>query len=152
MGSAPSAFLEKGLVTKVESWQKLSRLLGTLSQEISEFVSTHHTIASVRKSARREFARMSQPEFRDLPQTIIDEADRQMDHPLDRFNEEEIKHYVETLVEQLNTRMELADFTACAWRLADALGAISRLCPQGTMGIDVYTGLGYRLEVRDANH
>lgn len=74
-------------------------------------------------------------------------------HPLDKFNEEELQHYIETLVEQIKTRMELGDFPACAWRLADALGACSRLCPPGTMGADAFTGLGYRLEeITRADH
>ena len=36
-----------------------------------------------------------------------------------------------------------------AWRLTDALGALSKLCPEGAQGIDEYTGLGYRLDRKE---
>lgn len=71
------------------------------------------------------------------------------DNPLSNFNEEELEHYVKSLLEQVNTRLETKDYTACAWRLADALGAMTILCPDGGSGLDKFTGLGYRLDVRD---
>lgn len=72
-----------------------------------------------------------------------------MSSPLENFNEEELAHYVESLLEQAITRLETKDFRAVAWRLADALGAMTALCPDGGSGLDTYTGLGYRIDVRD---
>ena len=79
-----------------------------------------------------------------------------MNHPLDDFNDEEIVHYIQSLLEQVEARLELKQYSACAWRLADCLGAIVRISPAiagGTPGIENYTGLGYRLqtESRDDN-
>jgi len=70
-------------------------------------------------------------------------------NPIAGFNDEELAHYVSSLVSQVETRLELKDYSACAWRLADALGALTALCPEGAQGLDKFTGLGYRLDVRD---
>lgn len=72
-----------------------------------------------------------------------------MQNPLASFNEEELEHYVRSLVEQIDARLETKDYLACAWRLADALGAMTMLCPDGGPGLNKFTGLGYRLDVRD---
>jgi hypothetical protein len=71
------------------------------------------------------------------------------DHPLSSFNNEELEHYIKSLIEQVETRLETKDYAACAWRLADALGALTILCPDGGNGLDRFTGLGYRLDVRN---
>lgn len=72
-----------------------------------------------------------------------------MQNPLASFNEEELEHYVRSLISQIDARLETKDYPAVAWRLADALGAMTMLCPDGAAGLNKFTGLGYRLDVRD---
>jgi hypothetical protein len=72
----------------------------------------------------------------------------QMDSPLSKFNREEIMSYAIQLLNQAVIRLDLNEPDspeAAAWRIADALGALSNICPENTMGIHEETGLGYRL-------
>lgn len=68
--------------------------------------------------------------------------------PLKAFSQDELTHYIKSLLEQVEARLELNDYPACAWRLADALGAVSVMCDGPTVGLDTFTGLGYKLDVR----
>ena len=38
---------------------------------------------------------------------------------------------------------------SAAWRLADALVLIASKCPAGTQGVDVFTGRGVRIVIKD---
>jgi len=66
-------------------------------------------------------------------------------HPLTGFNREEIVFYCKQLIHQVQARLETDDVEAAAWRLADALGSLSFISTYGAMGIDTYTGLGFKL-------
>lgn len=67
-------------------------------------------------------------------------------YPLERFNEEELIHYAKSLLEQSQGRLEVGDAKGAAWRLADALGALSLVVEEETQGIHTFTGMGYRLQ------
>jgi hypothetical protein len=69
-----------------------------------------------------------------------------MPSPLESFNKEEIISYARALLGSAESKLEVDDPEAAAWRLADALGALSLLCGNDTQGIQAFTGLGYRLE------
>ena len=71
-----------------------------------------------------------------------------MTSPLQQFNREEIISYTTQLLQQALMRLDLNEpdsVEAAAWRIADALGALSNICAPDTMGIHNETGLGYRL-------
>jgi len=71
-----------------------------------------------------------------------------MTSPLERFNREEIMSYAMALLQQALVRLDLNEpdsVEAAAWRIADALGALSNICAPDTMGIHEVTGLGYKL-------
>ncbi len=70
--------------------------------------------------------------------------------PLDKFSEEELIEYAQTLLKQAQNKLkdEDPDVEAACWRLADALGALSKAAALGTAGVHEFTGLGYRLEAK----
>lgn len=68
-------------------------------------------------------------------------------HPLERFNKEEIITYALSLMDSAKGRLDIEDVEGAAWRLADALGALSVVAPDGTQGVHSFTGLGYKLQV-----
>jgi hypothetical protein len=73
-------------------------------------------------------------------------------NPLSNFSDDEIITYAQALLRGALTHLELNEDTspqAAAWRIADALGALSQICPDGTMGIHEMTGLGYKLLTSD---
>lgn len=69
-------------------------------------------------------------------------------NPLHMFNKEELISYASILIDQAKSRLETDEPEAACWRLADALGAISECVPAGTMGVHEYTGLGYKISVK----
>ena len=69
-----------------------------------------------------------------------------MPGPLESFNKEEIISYATALVANAVGKLELDDVEGAAWRLADALGALSLIVADDTAGIHSFTGLGYKLE------
>jgi hypothetical protein len=69
-----------------------------------------------------------------------------MPSPLESFNKEEIISYALALMSSAASKLEVDDPEGAAWRIADALGALSLICGDGTQGIQSFTGLGYKLE------
>jgi hypothetical protein len=65
--------------------------------------------------------------------------------PLSQFSAEELISYSMELLGQALHRLEENNVDGAAWRMADALGAISSITAPGTLGIDSFTGLGYKL-------
>lgn len=73
---------------------------------------------------------------------------------LDMFSKEELVSYATTLLQQAIRRLETEEpdsVAAAAWRIADALGALSSAAEEDVMGIHYPTGLGYCLKVNDDN-
>lgn len=69
-----------------------------------------------------------------------------MPSPLESFNKEEIISYAKALLNSADSKLDVDDPEGAAWRLADALGALSLICGNDTQGVHAFTGLGYRLE------
>lgn len=66
-------------------------------------------------------------------------------HPLGSFEKEEIVSYANALLAGANSRLQTGNVAGAAWRIADALGALSFIVEADTAGIDRFTGLGFKL-------
>lgn len=74
-------------------------------------------------------------------------------NPLQGFARDEILAYAQQLVRHALMHIEMNEelsAEAAAWRLADALGALSQIVGHKTMGIYEKTGLGYKLQIDKA--
>jgi hypothetical protein len=69
-----------------------------------------------------------------------------MPGPLESFNKEEIISYAKALLGNAESKLEMDDPEGAAWRLADALGALSLIVEDDTAGVHRFTCLGYKLE------
>lgn len=66
-------------------------------------------------------------------------------HPLGEFEREELTTYAAALLKGALSRLDAGNAEGAAWRVADALGALSFITNPDTGGVDKFTGLGFKL-------